>query len=713
MAMQLIGEDQDNWTIADDVNGQTATVPKSRFGGVLPIGVTRTSAEPPVTDPTVVPRQAAPEVDTSALGSSYVPGTSAAPYRSPSLVSTQTGLDMPPNPDAVSGADPSQPSWPPNGRPNESAAPPAVFGQGELTPTGGQSPEDQVAQASQLAPTPPGTATGGSKTTSGSSSRTPGVIPYQRTPEVKGFPTDAELMKARKGAQDKYAETERDALLNEAEGKKSAADLYADAAAHETEQAPFDQLREKGRQAIEEEKFLNFENAVSDYDSYKVDPDRWFKSRTTAQNVMKWTSVALSGLANTSLMVAQVRAGGTPTKHSNSALDEIDKEINRDIDLQKLEQEKLGSSVGMAKSLYDMTHQRMGDQREADAAAKALAWKGVERLANIKLMQSGAEADKARAQNVVNAAHDKYLGYVEQMKQVQRDNADREMGRRIQWAGLAETKRHNQVEESKAPKGASLADTLAMRKLEIRNRNGKLIAYASTDTDAAIANDIIKGEASLGGILARGKELFGPNGGYAANGTEQRRRQDAWVKDYIAANKLIGGDRSAVQNADITYYGLDPSDFNNFAKLEEREKSRRPTSAARLRQTSNDITTERLIELGIVDPEDTEEGRSVDQRPAASTSALKKAQSISEQGGIGVYDNATGEVLFKPKNDAGQLIQTFGERYSVASPKQLKEYGARKEAEKKKVEQDNPAATLMRQRAKEQGVDVSNWESAK
>lgn len=130
--------------------------------------------------------------------------------------------------------------------------------------------------------------------------------------------------------------------------------------------------REKSRQMfsaeVDSEKdqaLAPYKAAVADFNSYKLDPDRWWKTRSGAQKAMAIASVWITGMGNAKLMAAQALAGGVPQKQSNDAVTAIDKEIEGDIDAQKVEYDKRGKNVSLQGNLYAMNMARLGDKQKA------------------------------------------------------------------------------------------------------------------------------------------------------------------------------------------------------------------------------------------------------------------------------------------------------------------------------------------------------------
>jgi len=94
-----------------------------------------------------------------------------------------------------------------------------------------------------------------------------------------------------------------------------------------------------------------------------VNQNRWWESRTTGQSIMAWVGIALSGLG-----MAMKGKGG-----ENPALQMIQSEINKDLQLQMEKLDRQGKALGNRGTLLNQFMQITGNKQQALGLATAAA----------------------------------------------------------------------------------------------------------------------------------------------------------------------------------------------------------------------------------------------------------------------------------------------------------------------------------------------------
>lgn len=118
--------------------------------------------------------------------------------------------------------------------------------------------------------------------------------------------------------------------------------------------------REAARQAQYEKEVGEYDTLSKQLLNAKVDPDRYWNSRSTGQKVLASISLFLGGLG-----------GGVSGKGGNVGLDIINKAIDADIDSQKSDLDRLQKVGGMKQTVLSMMRDKFTDERQAESATKA------------------------------------------------------------------------------------------------------------------------------------------------------------------------------------------------------------------------------------------------------------------------------------------------------------------------------------------------------
>lgn len=121
----------------------------------------------------------------------------------------------------------------------------------------------------------------------------------------------------------------------------------------------------KGAQAATAQKMAELDAQVVDLMSRKVDPNRWWNSRTTGQKISAFIGVFISGLA-----------GGQSGNNSgrNAVLEDLNHTIDQDIAAQKFDIENGQAGVAARRGILAQEFQRTGDMYQAVQAVTISSW---------------------------------------------------------------------------------------------------------------------------------------------------------------------------------------------------------------------------------------------------------------------------------------------------------------------------------------------------
>lgn len=134
-------------------------------------------------------------------------------------------------------------------------------------------------------------------------------------------------------------------------------------------------LRNQERETKVNEQLGKLENELETFKTTTIDPNRYFKNRSTFDSIMSAIGIAFGG------GVQGLRGG------SNPALEMLNREIDRDIAAQKAELEKRSSVVSYRRGLVADMRDTFKDRDLADQAARASYYQ----LAQTKLNQIAAQ----------------------------------------------------------------------------------------------------------------------------------------------------------------------------------------------------------------------------------------------------------------------------------------------------------------------------------
>lgn len=275
------------------------------------------------------------------------------------------------------------------------------------------------------------------------------------------------------------------AQRQEQEGLRQAASVAADKAAEEARlaeaQAKDLAAMQARHQAIALDRQRGADKLFSDYQSAKLDPDRYWASMSTGGKISSAIGMILGGL-------------GAGLSHGpNLAMAVIDKAIDRDIDAQKLE-------IGKKQNALAHYMQETGDIRLAQQLAKADA-------RDVFAAQLSAAALKFGGPQA-QAALEQQIGALRQKNVVDRMNVSEmefKMGQERQAAREAEA-----LKAATAAAGGITPQSLALYPKEVRERavvaNGRVVLAPSPER-AKEAQAAIGQFDAITKALARAREM--------------------------------------------------------------------------------------------------------------------------------------------------------------------------------------------------------------
>lgn len=159
------------------------------------------------------------------------------------------------------------------------------------------------------------------------------------------------------------------------------------------------QAAEVERRQMLEDKANEYNAAVKELGDFRVDPQRYWTGKNVGEKIGSIVGIFLSGAA-----------GAMDKSGRNRMVEELNKQRDIDIDAQKAEFGAKEAAARGKQTLFAMTHQRVGDERTADALARAAAteriqheaqriaahYKGDEAKARLGTLLAGLEMEKAK-----------------------------------------------------------------------------------------------------------------------------------------------------------------------------------------------------------------------------------------------------------------------------------------------------------------------------
>lgn len=214
----------------------------------------------------------------------------------------------------------------------------------------------------------------------------------------------------------------------------------------------------KTRLAAKEEQINSAYNKLNDF---SVDPGRWWKDKSNGEKATAFISIALAGIGNAFTAASQALAGGAPQQMENPVLGMIDKAIDRDIDAQKSEFQKLGMGLEHSRSMYEVAYRQVGDERKAEELVRIKMRQNViDQIASITT-NAESQAVVQRGRQVQEQLKQKNF---KDMSDLNARAAAEEMQRKqlqLSASAQAESRRHNRAMENIAgrpgPSGPDLS----------------------------------------------------------------------------------------------------------------------------------------------------------------------------------------------------------------------------------------------------------------
>lgn len=185
-----------------------------------------------------------------------------------------------------------------------------------------------------------------------------------------------------------------------------------------------------------EEKLAAHSQAVSEYMNTKVDPNNYWANSSTGAKIMAALGVVLGAM------------GSKATGGRNVALDIINNAIDRDMEAQKIQLDKMGRRASMMENEYAMARNHFSDTISQDLAAR----KTLLEKAQMQIEAELSKTDQARAR----AAGQDLLGQLELQKaDLENKLKERELSNAFRLeSSIIDAKRanvalHNQAEMAK------------------------------------------------------------------------------------------------------------------------------------------------------------------------------------------------------------------------------------------------------------------------
>jgi len=162
----------------------------------------------------------------------------------------------------------------------------------------------------------------------------------------------------------------KEGLRRAGELEAAAADTKANVLEEFSKRAQEQQLQNEERERDRLQKLKEMQNeykALSDdIRNTRIDPNRYYATRSTGQKVSTAIGLALSGLAD----AGAVFAGRGRTDNFDRALGIINQAVDRDIALQKFQFDQKRGQASDKLTLYGIMNQQFGDERAAEQATK-------------------------------------------------------------------------------------------------------------------------------------------------------------------------------------------------------------------------------------------------------------------------------------------------------------------------------------------------------
>jgi hypothetical protein len=332
----------------------------------------------------------------------------------------------------------------------------------------------------------------------------------------------------------------------EAAGNEKQASMLDQQAQALGEQMRISQIEQRKRSDALDAQMNDYKQAQAEAASQKVDPDRWWGSKSTAEKALGIVGLVLGSF------------GGIANGGHNTAVDVMNKFIDRDIDAQKHNIGLKQHNAEATMSIYDQKLKQFGDQNAADMATRGQMLEQFKLQTQAEALRSGSAMARAKAKAIA--------------AQIQLEQAKIHQGLE-QWhqsgvaGGITEKDRAvaaNFVDKGMTPEDA-LKSALALRGVGSTSGLGAVPGKANAEKDAAAAltNGQTPQEMSLGERIEAGLAKA-PLIGKAFQGTEGARKdlaqQEANIAPHFFAHKVGGLRTPEAQEAVVGSLMVRPGD---------------------------------------------------------------------------------------------------------------------------------------------------------
>lgn len=304
----------------------------------------------------------------------------------------------------------------------------------------------------------------------------------------------------------------REGAANEARAHMERADILRQG------QADMAQLERERRETMARIS-QRYDAAIEEARNARVDPNRFFASRGVAGTIGVAIASALGGF------------GAAMTGGANTAVDVINRAIDRDIAAQEANQRNAQAHVGNVRSLFDIARQEFSDRAAAQQAARGLAWGQVAERAGAQAASLRDQGARLRAQELQQQAEAQAAQARSAAEQAQ---FEAEMSRRrtiaevtTAEAGAMRAMRRAQGGGGRAARPATQAQLQVYDNLVARNPNADRAELAR-----AAGLSFVPGDAGAGGGARPEQVIPGATFTGEAQPSEQQINE---AREYVGA----------------------------------------------------------------------------------------------------------------------------------------------------------------------------------
>ena len=369
-------------------------------------------------------------------------------------------------------------------------------------------------------------------------------LPPETQNYVKQF--SAKIATSPTAAEDPFQLQQQATIEGAAAGAKAAAE---EAAYHEQQTALLKKqeaevvAEEQRREKAMAEQQAKVDQALSDYGSMKIDPDRYWHNKSTGEKVLAGIAIALSSIGQGLQAVGGVAA-------PNQAMKVISDSIERDIEAQKMDiQLKRDQVQGQQNILNDM-RARFGDERQAETAARMI---GLE-VAKSQLAQFGlnhqSEVVQANAKLLYGQIAEKQQQYALDLQKQALDAQKTMMANPAMKEALAQKIAEKVLNNQIDPSQLSDEQKKLLVPVVVKGPDGKAVIVATggmvgDTTDAKELRDQTAGYVTLKNVLSEIRDLRSSEGGSFENdltghGASVKSRYQALRGKAVEAMKKFG-----------------------------------------------------------------------------------------------------------------------------------------------------------------------------